>query len=49
MANQHDTDRDEPQRTGADEENIRGIADEEDDFDDEDDLDEEDEDDEETA
>jgi hypothetical protein len=41
MANQRDTERDEPQRTSQDEEQIRGVAERDDEFEDTDDLDEE--------
>lgn len=40
MADQPKTEREEPQRTSVDEERIRSIAEQEDDFDDDDDLDE---------
>jgi hypothetical protein len=41
MAKQRDMERDEPQRTSQDEEQIRGVAESDDEFEDTDDLDEE--------
>jgi len=40
MTDQRKTEREEPQRTSVDEERIRGIADQEDDFEDDEDFDE---------
>jgi len=47
MADERKTERDESPRANADEERLRGIADDEDEFDDEEDLDEEESDDDE--
>ncbi len=44
MANQRNMERDEPQRTSQDEERVRGVAENDDEFDETDDLDEEEED-----